>query len=209
MRGLRTLEWKLPSFWLTTIRRAWLAVNIFSLGGDPEADIEAVGLRRRWLRDAESESEWTCDARETEPERFRARLILALSLRSACQVPADGELLLLAGGVLVADSIICSEERLVRFEAFIGRRGDFSESEDEGFVLIGRGGEPSVFLDRNPAWKRFTFGLISRDVSGAVGIGEESCDSSFHTFVVMKDGKAGKTGLESSVTSFGLEDRSF
>jgi hypothetical protein len=45
VRGLRTLEWKLLSFWLFTIRLAWLAVKRFSFGGEPDI-VAAVGLLR-------------------------------------------------------------------------------------------------------------------------------------------------------------------
>ena len=50
--GLNTLVVKDPSFSLFTILLAWLAVNMFSFGGDP---VEvAVGLRRLWFRDPAS-----------------------------------------------------------------------------------------------------------------------------------------------------------
>ena len=40
-------------------------------------------------------------------------------------------------------------------------------------MSVGAAGEPSSFLDKKPAWKRLLRGLISKEVSGAVGIGEE------------------------------------
>ena len=51
--GLRTLLWKAPSFSLLTILLAWLAVNIFSFGGEPLIVVE-VGLLLRWVLDPES-----------------------------------------------------------------------------------------------------------------------------------------------------------
>lgn len=51
--GLSTLFIKDPSLSLFTIRLAWLAVNMFSLGGDPLCEF-AVGLRRLCCRVAES-----------------------------------------------------------------------------------------------------------------------------------------------------------
>lgn len=71
VRGLSTLDAKIDSFWLPTIRRAWLAVNMFSFGGEPVV-VAAVGLRLRWVRAPESDIEWTWDARETDPARFNA-----------------------------------------------------------------------------------------------------------------------------------------
>jgi len=50
LRGLRTLERQSASALPLTMRRAWLALNMFSLGGLPA--LAAVGLRRRWLRGA-------------------------------------------------------------------------------------------------------------------------------------------------------------
>lgn len=118
---------------------------------------------------------WACEAREMEPARLRAWLIRTLSLRSACQdSDSEEELLPLSGGVLIsATCIMWSEERLERFAGSIVRSGDCSVSEEERFVMVGGGGEPSDFLERNPAWKRFALGLISIEGSGAVGIGDE------------------------------------
>ena len=61
--------------------------------------LAAVGLlARRWVLVAES---CTFEARDTDPERFNAMLILTLSERSACQLfsPSEEELLPLSVGV--------------------------------------------------------------------------------------------------------------
>lgn len=115
-----------------------------------------------------------------DPERFKAWLILAPSILSTCHPlsPSEEELLPLSVGVVlfVAAGILFSEERLVALDASISRNGDCSLS-DESFVMVGGGGDPSDFFDRNPAWKRLTLGFISNDDSGACGIGEEPRES--------------------------------
>src|SRR5215469_6377998 len=99
-----------------------------------------------------------------EPDRFRAMPILALSDRSKVFSPSDEELLPLSVGVLPSTScMMCSEERFAAFPASMVRNGDVSVSEEERLVNLGGGGDPYVFFDRNPAWKRFAFGLISTD----------------------------------------------
>lgn len=124
--GLRTLAENEDSFWLLTIRRAWLAVKrLFSLGGEPDM-VAAVGLlARRWVRVAES---WTLDVREMEPERLRALLILAPSILSTCQLlsPSEDELLPLSVGVMLflAACMMLSDVRLRALEALISRKGD-------------------------------------------------------------------------------------
>ena len=179
-RGLSTLDEKLFSFWLPTMRLAWLAVNIFSAGGEP-AIVAAVGLRRR-----SAETELECvEAREIDPARLSARLILADSVRSTPQFSvSEEELLPLSVGVtsLLATCTRFIAERFGRFPVSIERRGDISRSEEDRLVIVGGGGEPSDFLDRKPAWKRFVLGLSSRDGSGAVGTGEEPAES-FQTSV--------------------------
>lgn len=124
--GLRTLAWNDVSFSLLTILRAWPAVKrLFSFGGDP-AIVAAVGLlARRWVLVAES---CTFDAREIDPERFKAMLILTLSDRSACQLfsPSEEELLPLSVGVMsfATACIICNEDRFPALLASMVRRGD-------------------------------------------------------------------------------------
>ena len=54
----------------------------------------------------------------------------------------------------------------------ISRRGEVSESEEKA-VMVGGGGEPSDFFDKNPAWKRLERGLRSIEDCGGVGTGED------------------------------------
>jgi hypothetical protein len=68
-------------------------------------------------------------------------------------------------------------DRFPAFDASIVRKGDDSVSGDDRLVIVGGGGDPSDFFERNPAWKRLTFGLISIDGSGGAGIGEEPEES--------------------------------
>ena len=82
---------------------------------------------------------------------------------------------------------------MVALPAFIIRRGDVSVSEDERFVIVGGGGDPSVRFERKPAWKRLTLGLISIDVTGAAGIGEEPRES-FEMFAASSAKYEGKVG---------------
>ena len=162
VRGLRTLEWKEPSLFPPTIRRAWPAVNIFSFGGDP-AIVAAVGLLRRCARRT-----FSFEAREMEPARFSALPILRVSNLFMWKLPSpsDEELFALS---LFADATACMilrEERLAAFAASIVRNGDVSVSDPERRVILGGGGgggDPSDFFARKPAWNRFVFGLISMD----------------------------------------------
>ncbi len=93
-------------------------------------------------------------------------LIFTLSARSAFHPPfsaSDPELSALSFGVLSLDKdcIRCSDERLVALPASSDRRGDASVSDDDRLVMVGGGGDPSDFFDKNPAWNLFAFGLIS------------------------------------------------
>jgi hypothetical protein len=203
VRGLKTLEWNAASFWLVTIRRAWLAVNIFSFGGEP-AIVAAVGLRRRWVR-AESDIGWTCEAREMDPARFKAIPILALSERSTCQFSfSEEELLPLSVELLSTASMMCKEDRFATFPASMVRSGEGSVSDELSSVSWGGGGEPSDFLERKPAWKRFAFGLSSIDGSGAAGVGEEPSES-FETSPARYAGRLGSTTLLSKDEISGVE----
>jgi len=88
--------------------------------------LAAVGLlARRWVLVAES---CTFDARDTDPERFKAMFIFTLSDLSACQLFSfsEDELLPLSVGVLsiATACMICSEDRLPALLASISRRGD-------------------------------------------------------------------------------------
>ena len=113
------------------------------------------------MRDAES---WF-PARETEPDLLRARLILALSDRSACHDSvSDPELL--PESTCISELAFCTVDKDERALAVVGlktRLGDCSSSDESG-VIRGGGGEPSDFLDKNPAWKRFDFALISNEL---------------------------------------------
>ena len=185
------------------MRLAWLAVNIFSFGGEP-AIVAAVGLRRRCVR-AESDMEWVCDALEIDPARFKAMPIFALSERSTCQFsPSEEELLPLSVGVLSTASIICSEDRFATFPTFMVRSGDGSLSEELNSVSLGGGGEPSDLFERKPAWNRFALGLSSIEGSGAAGMGEDPREW-FETSPARYDGKVGRTTLFSIDDTSGVD----
>ena len=77
-------------------------------------------------------------------------------------------------------------------------------SDEERLVIVGGGGVPSDFFERNPAWKRFTLGLISIDGSGAVGIGEEPSES-LETSPARYEGRAGRTMLCSTDEISGVD----
>jgi hypothetical protein len=116
-------------------------------------------------------------------------------------------LLPLSVGVVFTVSIIRREERLFRFPTLMDRRGEASESVSEELrsVIVGGGGEPLDFFDKNPAWKRFDLGLISIEDSGGVRTGDESLES-FELFEISEVryvGKVGKTTLSSSVETSG------
>ena len=148
---------------------------MFSFGGDP---VEvAVGLRRRWTLVTPS---WELEARETEPARFSAKLILTLSERSAChELSSELELLPLSVGV-TSEAAFCtmwSDERFPALEAFIERSGEVSSSEEK-LVIVGGGGDPSARLERNPAWNLFVLGLISIEDCGTEGMGDDPSELS-------------------------------
>ena len=86
--------------------------------------VAAVGLLARRLV-AES---CTFEARDTDPERFNAMLILTLSERSDCQLfsPSEEELLPLSVGVMsfATACMICNEDRFPALLASRVRRGD-------------------------------------------------------------------------------------
>jgi hypothetical protein len=100
--------------------------RLFSLGGDPAIEAAVGLLARRCVRLEES---CTFEAREIDPERFKAMLILALSDLLTFQMPfspSEEELLPLSSGVesLSAACIRCKDERLVAFDVSMVRRGD-------------------------------------------------------------------------------------
>ena len=69
--------------------------------------------------------------------------------------------------------MIFREDRFVRLPGSIVRSGDGSVSDEDRLVMVGGGGDAPDFLERNPAWNRLAFGLMSIEGSGAVGTGEE------------------------------------
>jgi len=148
VRGLRTLVWKVDSLSLLTMRRAWLAVKrLFSFGGEPDM-VAAVGLRARLCR------ELSFEARDIDPERLNALLIFALSERSTFQPSlSEEELFALSLGLVLRadDFMILRDDEFVARSALMVRRGEFSLSEDERLVIVGGGGDPSVFFLRKPA----------------------------------------------------------
>ena len=77
-------------------------------------------------------------------------------------------------------------------------------SEDDRLVIVGGGGDPSDFFERNPAWNRLILGLISIDGSGRAGIGEEP-EESLDKSAAKYDGRAGKTTLCSTDETSGVE----
>jgi hypothetical protein len=72
--------------------------------------------------------------------------------------------------------------RLVALLGFNSLNGDSSPSEEDRGVRLGGGGisddngNPSYFLDRNPAWKRLLLDCKLIPVSGGGGMGDESGD---------------------------------
>jgi hypothetical protein len=116
-----------------------------------------------------------------------------LSERSACQFSfSEEELLPLSVGVLSPPAIceIRNEERFARFPPSIARRGELSVSDEDKLVIVGGGGDTPDFLERNPAWNRLAFGLMSIDGSGAVGTGEEPREA-LETSACRYDGSGG------------------
>lgn len=70
--------------------------------------------------------------------------------------------------------------------------------------LVNFGGEPSDFLERNPAWKRLLFDRRSKDGCGAFGIGDDPAESLF-TSAARYDGMEGKIILPSPDETSGVE----
>src|ERR1700722_14004389 len=102
---------------------------------------------------------------------FRASDWLTLHFSSS----EDDELPQLSDGVTSDElgifSMMCRADRCGAALVAISRRGEFSESEEK-LARVGATGEPSDFLDKKPVWNLLERGLMSREASGGVGMGE-------------------------------------
>jgi hypothetical protein len=163
--GPSTPFFQSPSWLLLTIRRAAPAENSeFSFGGLDA--VVAEGLRRRL-----AVVPWFVDER-----RLMTELICRASERSTAHWsssdPDDGLPLLAEFEPAKTVSTVLKADGRTAFVP-ISRRGEaFSESEPCPF-LAEEVGEPSDFFVKKPAAKRLVRGLISKDVVGGAGIGDE------------------------------------
>ena len=136
----------------------------------------AVGLRRRWVRLTPVNEPWLTDDVRLIAERiFRASDWSTVHFSSS-----EDELPQLSDGVtsdgLGIFSMIYRADRCGAALVAISRRGECSESEEK-LVRVGATGEPSDFLDKKPVRNLLERGLMSREASGGIGMGEELFES--------------------------------